>query len=423
MAGRPNILVVHWHDLGTHLSAYGRSVHSPHSQALADRSLVFDSWFATAPLCSPARGSLWTGRHPHSNGLQGLTHRGWEYHGDEVTLPQHLGDRGYHTCLIGLQHEASDPGRLGFAELRVDQPSWCDSVADQAVAWIEKHAEDSDPWLLTCGMTEVHRPWPTDRYQPTNPEALEVPDWLPDNPLTRQDLAAYEGSISRADAALGRIVAGLDAAGLAESTVVVFVTDHGSPFPGGKSTLYDPGVRVAMMMRVPSSYGFAPERVAALASHVDLVPTLLGLIGEEAPERVEGVDLGPVLRGDAQQVRDHVILEKTYHGEYDPIRAIRTTTHKYVVNFEARPLLQLPLDLEGSLTRDGMGDAHLAPRPQYELYDLVADPGEKVNLASDPDHRDVLESLHAALMTFLRETADPLLDGPIPNPDEESDQR
>ncbi|HIT75704.1 MAG TPA: sulfatase [Candidatus Avipropionibacterium avicola] len=414
---RPNILIVHWHDLGTHLSAYGHPVESPHSQALADQSLVFDHWFATTPLCSPARGSLWTGRYPHSNGLQGLTHRGWDYHPGERTLSHHLGDAGYHSCLIGLQHEANDPERLGFTELRTERPSWCDDVAEQAVEWIGEHAADDAPWMLTCGMTEVHRPWPESRYDPVDPATVTVPPWLPDNDLTRRDLASYEGCIRDADAALGRIIAALDDAGLAESTIVVFVTDHGSPFPRGKSTLFDPGVQTAMMLRLPEAYGIAPGRVAPLASHVDLVPTLLGLIGVAVPAAVQGVDLTPQLRGEVEQARDQVWLEKTYHGEYDPIRAIRTPQWKFVLNFEPRPLLQLPLDLEGSLTRQGMGDDHLEPRPMQELYDLTADPDEVTNLAEDPVHAEVRDRLHRQLLDFLAETGDRLLDGPIPNPD------
>ncbi len=414
---RPNILIVHWHDLGTHLSAYGYPIESPHSQKLADESLVFDNWFATTPLCSPARGSLWTGRYPHSNGLQGLTHRGWDYHPGERTLSHHLGDAGYHSCLIGLQHEANDPERLGFTELKVERPSWCDDVADQAADWIADHADDDAPWMLTCGMTEVHRPWPEDRYDPVDQATVTVPPWLPDNDLTRSDLASYEGCIRDADAALGRIIAALDEAGLAESTIVVFVTDHGSPFPRGKSTLFDPGVQTTMMLRLPTAYGIAPGRVAPLASHVDLVPTLLGLIGVAVPSAVQGVDLGPQLRGEIAQAREQVWLEKTYHGEYDPIRAIRTTRWKFVLNFEPRPLLQLPLDLEGSLTRQGMGDDHLEPRPMQELYDLTADPDEINNLAEEPAHADVREQLHRQLLDFLTETGDPLLDGPIPNPD------
>jgi Sulfatase/Sulfatase-modifying factor enzyme 1 len=112
---RPNILLVHWHDLGRHLAMYGvRSVQSPTLDRLAASGLRFDRAFCTAPLCSPARGSLFTGRYPHANGLMGLAHLGWEYTPGEQTLPVLLRAAGYHTVLAGLQHESLDPHGVGF---------------------------------------------------------------------------------------------------------------------------------------------------------------------------------------------------------------------------------------------------------------------------------------------------------------------
>lgn len=414
---RPNIAIIHWHDLGTHLSVYGKAVHSPQLQSLADQSVVFDHCFATAPLCSPARGSLWTGRYPHSHGLQGLTHRGWSYHPDEVTLPTYLEAEGYRTCLIGLQHESLDPARTGFAEILGPGITDCDTVADRAIEWLTDHSGDDAPWLLTCGTFEVHRPWPADLYEPADPNNVEVPTTLPDNEHTRQDLAAFEGAIAVADAAVGRILAALDEFGLAERTMIIFTTDHGAPFPRAKSTLYDPGVQVAMIIRPPTAWNVPAHRVDGLASHVDLVPTIVDLIGAPTPAKVQGQSLAAAVLGDDPTGRDEAFLEKTYHSEYDPIRAIRTTTHKYVVNFEDRPLLQLPTDLEDSPTRRGMGDDHLAPRPTRELYDLVADPHEEHNLIDSTEHASVRDDLDRRLFAFLRETEDPILDGPLLIPD------
>lgn len=422
--GQPNILLIHWHDLGRNLSAYGVDVTSPHTQRLADQSVVFDQCFATTPLCSPARGALWTGRYPHSNGLQGLTHRGWDYHEGELTLAHYLADNGYHTALIGHQHEANDPSRIGFAELDLFNPADCEIVADHAARWIADQAsrsvispEGTRPWLLTCGMTEVHRQWPRDRYHPADAAALTVPPHLPDNELTRQDLADFHGAITTADQSVGRILAALEKSGLAEETIVIFTTDHGAPFPRAKSTLYDPGVGVALMIRPPGRWGIPAHRVPGLASHVDIVPTVLDLIGAAVPAPIQGISLAETIRAAAPSPRTEVFLEKTYHSEYDPIRGIRTDTHKYLLNLEPRPLLQLPTDLEASLTRRGMGDAHLAPRPRRELYDLRSDPDEQHNLADSAAHASLREALHDRLWAFLTETRDPILAGPVPNPD------
>jgi len=90
-ARRDNVLLVHWHDLGRYLGAYGHSdVSSPRLDRLAAEGIVFTRAHATAPLCSPSRGSLFTGRYPQSNGLVGLAHHGWEYRADVRTLPHLL---------------------------------------------------------------------------------------------------------------------------------------------------------------------------------------------------------------------------------------------------------------------------------------------------------------------------------------------
>lgn len=415
-ATRPNIVIIHWHDLGTHLPVYGYDVSTPHADSLSAESVVFTRCFSTSPLCSPARGALWTGRYPHSNGLEGLTHRGWEYRQDERTLAMHLGAAGYTTALVGLQHEARDSETLGFDELVPCGRNNARDVADAASAWLGRDREDA-PFLLVCGMVEVHRDWPADRYPPQSHESVRTPDYLPDNDSTREDLAAFGGAIAVADAGLGEILAAIERNSLVDDTVVIFTTDHGAPFPRAKSTLYDPGVRVAFMVRLPSTLREAePRLVSDLMSHVDVVPTLLELASIAVPENIQGMSLAGTWTHGAPTDRREVYLEKTYHADYDPIRAVRTESHKYIRNFEPRPLLDLPPDLEDSLTRRGMGDDHLAPRPSEELYDLRTDPLERANLAADPEHAATLRELRERLTAFMVATGDRLLDGPVPAP-------
>lgn len=133
-AGRKdNVLIVHWHDLGRYLGAYGhRDVSSPRLDRLAAEGILFTRAHATAPLCSPSRGSLFTGRYPQTNGLIGLAHHGWEYRSGIRTLPQILSEAGWYSALFGMQHETSYPKRLGFDEFDVSN-SYCDYVAQRAV--------------------------------------------------------------------------------------------------------------------------------------------------------------------------------------------------------------------------------------------------------------------------------------------------
>ncbi|WAC94539.1 sulfatase [Mycobacterium sp. Aquia_213] len=387
-----NVLIVHWHDLGRYLGAYGHSdVSSPRLDRLAAESILFTRAHATAPLCTPSRGSLFTGRYPQSNGLVGLAHHGWEYRAGVQTLPQILSESGWYSALFGMQHETSYPKRLGFDEFDVSN-SYCDYVVDKVQDWLRNDAtaRGGQPFLLTAGFFETHRPYPRDRYEPADSAAVDPPDYLPDTPEVRGDLADFYGAISTADAAVGRMLDTLAETGLDASTWVVFFTDHGPAFPRAKSTLYDAGTGIALLIRPPTpAKGAATPRVYdELFSGVDLVPTLLELLGLDVPAEIEGVSHAHALLAPdtpADPVRDQVYTMKTYHDSFDPIRAIRTKEYSYIENYVPRPLLDLPMDIEESPSGLAVAPYVKSPRPERELYDLRTDPTETTNLLIDGD--------------------------------------
>lgn len=379
-----NVLLVHWHDLGRYLGAYGHDdVSSPRLDRLAAEGILFTRAHATAPLCSPSRGSLFTGRYPQSNGLVGLAHHGWEYRAGVRTLPQLLAESGWYTALFGMQHETSFPARLGFDEYDVSN-SFCEYVVEKSTAWLRN--APAKPFLLTAGFFETHRPYPRERYEPADADTVELPDYLPDLPDIREDLADFYGSISVADAAVGQLLDTLAETGLDATTWVVFLTDHGPALPRAKSTLYDAGTGIAAIVRPPTRLG-APGRVYDdLFSGVDLLPTLLELLGVDAPEEVDGMSHAAALMLPQDEpvrpgpVRSEVYTMKTYHDSFDPIRAIRTTEFSYIENYATRPLLDLPLDIEESAPGQAVAPLSSAPRPSRELYDLRTDPTERDNL-------------------------------------------
>ncbi len=163
---RDSLLIVHWHDLGRYLGVYGHpDVSSPRLDQLAAEGILFTQAHATAPLCSPSRGSLFTGRYPQTNGLVGLAHHGWEYRADVRTLPHILSEAGWYTALFGMQHETSYPARLGFDEFDVSN-SYCEYVVERATQWLTDARRE--PFLLTAGFFETHRPYPPERYEPAD---------------------------------------------------------------------------------------------------------------------------------------------------------------------------------------------------------------------------------------------------------------
>ncbi len=396
---RDNVLIVHWHDLGRYLGVYGHAdVHSPRLDELAAQGILFTRAHATAPLCSPSRGSLFTGRYPQGNGLVGLAHHGWEYRPGVRTMPAILSESGWHTTLFGMQHETSVPSRLGFDDYDVSN-SYCEYVAERATEWLRDPPDRQ--FLLTAGFFETHRPFPNERYPPADPARVDVPDYLPDTAAVRQDLAEFYGSITVADAAVGRLLDVLDETGLAANTWVVFMTDHGPALPRAKSTLYDAGTGIALIIRPPRGRPGEGLVYDELFSGVDLLPTLLDLLGVAVPADIDGLSHADNLLNAHTEVRSAVYSAKTYHDSFDPIRAIRTKEFSYIENYARRPLLDLPWDIEESAAGQAVASYVTELRPERELYDLVADPTERNNLFTTGDvakaeevGRDLALSLH-----------------------------
>jgi arylsulfatase A-like enzyme len=405
---RDNVLIVHWHDLGRYLGVYGHpDVTSPRLDRFAAESILFTRAHATAPLCSPSRGSLFTGRYPQSNGLLGLAHHGWEYRAGIRTLPHILAESGYHTALFGMQHETSYPARLGFTEFDVSN-SYCEYVVEHATRWLK--CAPHRPFLLTTGFFETHRPYPHDRYTPADPQSVAVPGFLPENDDVRQDLADFYGSITVADAAVGELLDTLESTGLDRTTWVVFMTDHGPALPRAKSTLYDAGTGIAMIIRPPRDAGITPFAYDDLFSGVDLLPTLLDLLGIEVPAEVDGMSHAAHLTSRHDQPRrTHLFSTKTYHDSFDPIRAIRTKEYSYIENYASRPLLDLPWDIAESAPGRAMAPLVNAQRPSRELYDLQADPTETNNLLAGEvtaDDEAVANDLAMQLHEWRQKTND-----------------
>ena len=419
MIERPNILLVIVHDLGTHLGCYGhRSVDSPNLDRMAAQGVRFGNNFATATFCSPSRGAIFTGKHPHVNGLMGLVNLDWDLAEGQATLAQVLGAAGYETRLFGMQHETQDPARLGFHHTWDRSDGIMSAQVTPAVCdFLRGRKPDDGPFYARVGFFEVHRPYHI--YEPKGADALDVPPFLEDTPGCREDLARFHECIRIMDAAVGELLTALDGSAVADNTLVVFTTDHGPAFPRAKGTLYDPGIRTTLLMRGPDEFsGGRTHR--ELMSNVDLFPTLAELCGTETPDGLTGRSFLPLLRGGKYEP-NRTIFSGANTVAANTKRCIRTERYKYIRNYDEGPLLQLPVDIETSLTRRDMGNDHLAPRPPVEMYDLEKDQNEMHNLAGDAAHAEVEQQLATDLAAFQEASDDPLLRGPISRPPGEAD--
>jgi arylsulfatase A-like enzyme len=408
----PNILYLHSHDTGRFIQPYGEPVLMPNVQALADQGTVFRNAFCAAPTCSASRACLLTGQYTQTNGMLGLAHRGWSLRDYTHHIVHVLRGAGYESVLIGEQHISKEPGVIGYDEVMKVPTTHVESVAPLAMEVLRRPR--ARPLFLSCGFFETHRDW-------LAPGSLrdvlysQPPPNLPDVPEVRQDVAAFKASARSLDHGVGVVLNALDGAGLSANTLVIFTTDHGTPFPGAKATLYDRGLGVMLILRGP---GVHPGRVAdGLVSHIDIYPTVCDMLGLERPDFLQGVSLMPLLRGEVTQARDEVFAGMTWHAAYEPQRAIRTERFKYIRRWGDRRTPVLANTDDGPskeyLLRHGWAEGEI---PEEQLFDLVFDPNEARNLAYDPAHQETRDSLRARLDAWMRETDDPLLAGRVDPP-------
>ncbi|WP_336644436.1 sulfatase family protein [Microbacterium sp. USHLN186] len=429
---RPNLILIVSDDQGPWaLGAAGNpEIHTPVLDDLAARGIRLDRFFCTSPVCSPARASLLTGRIPSAHGVHDYldgAHSGpgsRDHLAGMPTLTDALADAGYRLGLSGKWHlGASDVPRRGFvhwyaldgggspyhdAIMHRDGTTTehvtgylTDVIADDAIAFLDAEQQQDAPFFLAVNFTAPHKPFAgqhpdrfTEMYRDCAFDSCpqeEPHPWLQTldgAPIggeadTREALIGYFAAVTAMDAAIGRVLDRLDAHGIADDTVVVFLSDNGFScgqhgFWGkGNGTfpmnMYDESVMVPFIVAAPSILPEGEVRDELLSAY-DLPATLLELLGlpGEQFEGGPGRSFAATLRGEAPTVERPIVV----HSEYGPARMIRTRDRKYV---------------------------HRHPHGPHELYDLVADPGERVNLVDDPGRAEEVAHLRRMLREwFLR---------------------
>jgi arylsulfatase A-like enzyme len=414
----PNLILMTSHDTGRHLGCYGvDSVPTPNLDRMCSGGTRFTNYHSTAALCAPSRCCTTTGLYPQSNGMICNPHAPawWSLNDPTQHISHLLRAAGYHTKLLGHQHESMTPEQdLAFHEQSLYKDpdthyfTHAEKIGRAAADWLEGPAAQSAPFYLQIGFFETHKPYHCNAgTEPFDDLGVDVPPYLVDNGAARRELAAFQGSAVRLDAGIGRILDALERTGLAEDTLLVYTVDHGIDVPRSKATLYQAGIEVGHIMQWP---GVIPEGQDCdwLLSNVDFLPTAFELLGLDPPPYVEGRSFAGAFRG-GQPTRHYAFAENVCRGTgLGDVRCVRNARYKLTRNFSARRMLRVPVDIENPKRRETF--------PWLRLHDLQEDPLELENLANDPDHADILQELDDKLFQWLREVDDPVLRGPTRTP-------
>lgn len=445
---RPNILFIATDDMNCDLGSYGHPmVKSPNIDRLAARGVRFEHTYSQNPVCNPSRTSFMTGLYPEQTNINTNAGHFREFIPEVTTMAQHFRNNGYYVARIGKIYHYGVPTNIG-ENGNDDAPSWeevrnpigIDKVVEPDIniivpgahsggvlSWLKVDSEDEEhtdgiganyaiemleanhpdktgrPFFLAMGFYRPHTPYvapshyfdlyPTEAIDPVLlhpndrddiPKAA-LPDRTNQLDLTieqRKDIIqAYYASISLVDTQVGRLLDALDRLELAENTVVVFVSDHGYHLGAHglwqKSDLFEGSARVPLIIATPEEGHAKGKTTMSLTELVDLYPTLSELCGIEPPAHVAGQSLVPVLqdpslglRDEAYSVTDCRTVRRWDNSKFLG-RSIRTDRYRYT-----------EWD-EGSYG--------------VELYDYERDPEEFTNLAYDPEHADLMESLRRRL--------------------------
>ena len=428
----PNVLWIFGEDLGPELGFLGTpEVHTPNLDALAERGMYFTHAFTTSPVCSPSRSAINTGMYQTTIGAHNhRSHRPGDTSVYPYPLPadvQIISDRmrhaGYFTGNIREFPEGTwfrgtgkTDWNFTYAGEPFDTDRWEDLSAHQ-------------PFYAQVNFPETHRGRDWDEAHthidtPANPERVVFPPYYPDHPVVRADWAQYLNAVMALDRKIGDVLALLERDGLAESTIVVFMGDHGRAMVRGKQWPYDSGLHVPLLIYIPPALGkpagYEPGTQSdRLVSAIDVTATTLALAGIPRPESMQGLVF---LGEDADPPRTYVFGGRDRGDEtVDRIRTVRSRRFRYLRNdYPERPFLQTnrykeatyptiwvmrKLHREGRLTP--VQAALMAPtRPREELYDLMADPYETRNLADSTAYQEILGQLRRALDTWIEETDD-----------------
>jgi N-sulfoglucosamine sulfohydrolase len=427
LAGPKNVLLVIADDLGMQVGCYGdKTARTPNIDALAATGTRFTHAFASVASCSPSRATILTGMPTHQCGQYGLAHA--EHNASSFArvkgLPALLAPAGYKSGSVAKLHVQPKSVYPFDEELPGGGGRNPVAVTEAARKFIAGCGDK--PFFLLVGFTDPHRVQKgfanENKYPPSVPAAkfdpatVPVPYHLPDQPEVRQEMAEYYQSVARLDHGVGLLMNLLKEMKKDDDTLVIFLSDNGIPFPGAKTTLYDAGVHLPLIVRKPGQTAMVSS---AMASWTDIAPTILDWAGVKQPEAVKGRSLLPVLNQEQPAGWDVVFGSHQYHEAtmYYPMRMVRTRTHKLLLNYAHRLEYPHASDLWNSPSWQGVlarKDSQMGQRtveqylnrPKYELYDVTADPHELKNVAADPKQAETLVVLKKQLGDWQKATGD-----------------
>ncbi len=399
---RPNILWLTCEDNNVNwVGCYGNPyAETPHIDALAAEGHQYMHCYANAPVCAPSRSTWITGVHALSMGTHPMRSRYPIPHDKIKYYPDYLKQAGY---FVG--NERKTDYNIGG---RDDKDAWDTNKAD----WSE--LKQNQPFFMVINNTKSHesKAFGDVNHTTHRPADVRLAKYHPDIPDIRKNYAHYHDQVKKMDADIGKALAELEAAGLADSTIVVHNSDHGGVIARSKRFLFNSGTHCPLIIRIPDKFkhlrpGKPGTKVDDLVSFIDMTKTWLHICGAETPDYLQGkIFLGP----ERESREYHVSFRARMDERCDNVRAIRDRKFLYIRNYMPYAPWGQHLNYLWTMRatqaweqhhREGKTDAitgrFFGTKPMAELYDTANDPDNVHNLIDDPRYASEVRRLSKAL--------------------------
>jgi len=420
----PNIVWVVAEDQSPeHFPFYGNpTVALPHLEQLAKDGVLYQNAYSPVPVCAPARSALITGLYPTTLGTHNMrTYNGYHKENEPtINIPSYSplvpeGVKMFTEYLRAAGYYCTNNAKEDY-NFKALPSAWDDS--SKKAHWRNRPKGAPFFSVFNFGITHESQIWKqADQPLLVNPDSLIVPPIFPDNEVIRKDLAVNYSNLIRLDKQIGKVIEQLKADGLYENTLVFFYGDHGGPFPRHKRALYETGIKVPLIIKLPQNEkaGSQEER---FVSFIDFAPTLLSVAGIEPPTIMQGnAFLGNYKTPDTEFI---FASSDRFDETLDRLRAVRYGHYKYIRNFNPTITNALPNAYRSQMAMmqnmrqlweagklpESVRRWFATPKPEEELYDLRQDPYELSNLAANPALKDTLVFLRNTLDQWMKESND-----------------
>ncbi|MEX0321768.1 MAG: sulfatase-like hydrolase/transferase [Puniceicoccaceae bacterium] len=427
---RPNIVWLVTEDNSIHyLKLYDEGgAAMPTVEKLASEGIVFNNAFSNAPVCSAARSTIISGCY----GPRAFSH----FHRRSVLVPMPDGLKMFPTYLREAGYYTTNCSKEDYNFIKTEGV-W-DASSGKASY---RNRKPGQPFFHVQNFGTTHEGrlhFSEKQYRnektTTDPETVSIFPVHPDTHLFKYTNAKYRDLHMKVDAEMGKFVKQLEEDGVLDDTIIFYYGDHGGVLPGSKGYIYERGVHVPMVVRIPEKWKhLAPfdkaqgrpiatgNRVDGFVQFIDLGPTVLNLAGIEVPKLVDGKPfLGKGVELAELNSRDTAFCyADRFDEKYDFVRTLRKGKYKYMRNYQ-------PFNFDGlqnnyrykMLAYEEWRDLYEAgkltpeqaqffePRPAEALFDVEADPFETVNLAGKRKYREKLVEMRKAMKEQVRALPD-----------------